>query len=403
MSAVSPRPSYAAVLRLPHARRTFAAALAARLSYGTAPIAVMLSVTRATGSYAVAGVVMAVFGATVVFLSPYRAALVDRHGPRRVLLPMALLHAGLLCALAAACWRPGAPAPLLGLIAAVTGACAPPLGPTMRRVWGELAEDRLLLQRAYGLDGVAEELLYVTGPLLVGVLVGFAPPAAGVLLGALLMGVGTQAFVISPAVRSVRGSGAVRKGRGASLTPGRELWPPIVVAGGVGLSLSAVDLLVVAFAGQRQLGDDTVAWVLAALSAGSAVGGLLNGTVDWRTPARVRLSFLAAGLGVTLGAAGLAPGVATLAGAAACAGLFVAPALTTAYLIADDAAPAGFRTQAGAWVNTSVNAGSSAGAATMGVLVERLPLGVCFVVAGGVSVGAAVCAGLFAAPAPARA
>ncbi|MDQ1048658.1 MFS transporter [Streptomyces sp. V4I2] len=402
MSAVSPRPSYAAVLRIPHARRTFAAALAARLSYGMAPIAVMLSVTRATGSYAVAGVVMAVFGATVVFLSPYRAALVDRHGPRRALLPMALLHAGLLCALAAACWRPGVSGLLLGLIAAGTGACAPPLGPTMRVVWGRIAEDRLLLQRAYSLDGVAEELLYVIGPLLVGVLVGFASPVVGVVLGALLMGVGTPVFVMSPAVGAVRGSGAVRKGRRASLRPGRELLQPIVVAGGVGLSLSAVDLLVVAFAGQRQLGDGTVAWVLAALSAGSAVGGLLNGAVDWRTPARVRLSFLAAGLGVTLGVAGLAPDVATLAGAAACAGLFVAPALTTAYLIADDAAPAGFRTQAGAWVNTSVNAGSSAGAATMGVLVERLPLGVCFVVAGGVSVGAAVIAGV-STPAPARA
>ncbi|MFD3502323.1 MFS transporter [Streptomyces sp. NPDC058676] len=401
MSAVSPRPSYAAVLRIPHARRTFAAALVARLSYGVIPIALMLSVTRATGSYAVAGVVMAVFGATVVFLSPYRAALVDRYGPRRVLLPMALLYAGLLCTLAVSCWRPGASALLLGVIAAVTGACAPPLGPTMRTVWRELAQDRLLLQRAYSLDGVAEELLFVTGPLLVGVLVGFTAPAVGVVLGALLMGVGAPAFVMSPAVGAMRGSGGVRKGRRASLTPGRELMPPIVVAGGVGLSLSAVDLLVVAFAGQRQLGDDTVAWVLAALSAGSAVGGLLNGAVDWRTPARVRLSLLAAGLGVTLAVAALAPGVLTLAGAAACAGLFVAPALTTAYLIADEAAPAGFRTQAGAWVNTSVNAGSSAGAATMGVLVERLPLGVCFVVAGGVSVGAAVIAGV-RAPAPAR-
>ncbi|KOG34384.1 MFS transporter [Streptomyces resistomycificus] len=389
MSAVSPRPSYAAVLRLPHARRTFAAALAARLSYGVIPIAVMLCVTRATGSYAVAGVVMAAFGATGVFLSPYRAALVDRHGPRRALLPMALLYAGLLCALAAATWRPGAPATLIGLVAAVAGACAPPLGPTMRTVWGELTENRPMLQRAYSLDGVAEELLYVTGPLLVGVLVGFASPVLGVLLSALLVGAGTVVFVMSPAVGAVRGSRADRRDRRdrrATLRPGPGLLQPILVAGGVGLSLSAVDLLVVAFAGQRQLGDDTVAWVLAALSAGSAVGGLLNGAVDWRTPARVRLPLLATGLGATLAVAALADGVLALAGAAAVAGLFVAPALTTAYLIADDAAPAGFRTQAGAWVNTAVNAGSSAGAATMGVLVERLPLGVCFVVSGGVSV-----------------
>ncbi|MFF7447117.1 MULTISPECIES: MFS transporter [unclassified Streptomyces] len=107
-------------------------------------------------------------------------------------------------------------------------------------------------------------------------------------------------------------------------------------------------------------------------------------------PARLRLPLLSAGLGLTLAAAGLAPGAGTLALAAALAGMFVAPALTTAYLIADEAAPPGFRTQAGAWVNTAVNAGSAAGAVTAGLLVERLPSGVCFVVAGVVPVTGAL-------------
>ncbi|WP_244362957.1 MFS transporter [Streptomyces aquilus] len=399
MSASSARrPSYAAVLSVPYARRTFVPALVGRLSYGVAPLAVMLAVTRATGSYAVAGVVMALFGATVVFLSPYRAALVDRHGPRRALIPMSLLHAGLLCALAAVSWRPGAPAVVLGAVAAATGACAPPLGPTMRSVWGRLVDDRRLLQRAYSLDGVAEELLYVTGPLLVGVVIGVAPPAVGVVLGALLMAVGTMVFVGSPAVAAVAavrpsGRGKSRSGGGGSLR-GRGLLQPVVVAAGTGLALSGLDLLVVAFAAERGRGDDTVAWVLAALSAGSAVGGLANGAVDWRVAARVRLPLLAAGLGVTLCLAGLAPGIGALAVAAACTGFFVAPTLTTAYLIADEAAPEGFRTQAGAWVNTAVNAGSSAGAVVAGLLVERLPLGACFVVAGGVALGTAGVAGL---------
>ncbi|GAA2559021.1 hypothetical protein GCM10010398_54090 [Streptomyces fimbriatus] len=63
----------------------------------------------------------------------------------------------------------------------------------------------------------------------------------------------------------------------------------------------------------------------------------------------------------------------------------MAPALTTAYLVADEAAAPGFRTRTGAWVNTAVNAGSSAGAAAVGLLVGRLPLPVCFAVSGAVS------------------
>ncbi|MFI5674840.1 MFS transporter [Streptomyces cellulosae] len=407
MSAPSPRPSgaarpsYAAVLRVPYARRTFTAALVGRLSYGMVSLAVMLAVTRTTGSYAVAGTVMALFGAMTVFLSPLRAALVDRYGPRRALIPMASLYAGLLCVLTAAVWRPGTPPVVLGTIAALTGCCAPPLGPTMRAVWSELLADRRLLQRAYSLDGVAEELLFVSGPLVVGVLVRFAPPAAGVALSAVLVATGTAAFVMSPAVgavravrrvaaRSVRSPGSLwslRRGRRPA--GGRGLSQPVVVAAGVGLALSAVDLLVIAFAEQRHHGDDVVAWVLAALSAGSAVGGLLNGAVDWRASARVRLPLLTAGLGLALAAASLAPGLGVLTVTVACAGLFVSPALTTAYLIADERALPGFRTRAGAWVNTAVNAGNSGGTAVMGLLLGRLPVGVCFLVAGGVAVVAA--------------
>jgi MFS family permease len=158
----------------------------------------------------------------------------------------------------------------------------------------------------------------------------------------------------------------------------------------MGLALSAVDLLVMAFAQQRGYGDDIVPWVLAALSAGSAVGGLLNGAVNWRTPARVRLSGAAVGLGLALAAAGFASGVWSLTVAVGCAGFFVAPALTTAYLLADEVASPEARTQAGAWVNMAVNAGSSGGSVMTGLLVGRLPLGVCFLVAGVVAGGAGV-------------
>ncbi|MFI5799352.1 MFS transporter [Streptomyces sp. NPDC051677] len=380
------RPSYALVLRVPHARRTFAAALTGRLSYGIVPLSLMLAVTRSSGSYTVAGAVMALFGVTVVFLSPARATLVDRYGPRRALMPMAAAYLAALGLLTAAVSRPDtafASAPVLGALAAVAGACVPPLGPTMRAVWGRLTPDRALLQRAYSLDGVAEELLFVAGPLLVGVLVGFAPPAAGIVVGAALMAGGTAGFVSSPAVRGVRpGKAAGRRGGGGL----RGLGRPVVAMAGVGLALGVVDLLVVAFAERHGQGTATggagVAWVLAALSAGSAVGGLLNGAVAWRAPAGARLPLLTAGLGVTLCGAGLAPGLGTLAVAVAVAGFFVSPTLTTAYLIADECAAPEARVRAGAWINTAVNAGSTVGTAVAGALAGRLPVGVCFAVTG---------------------
>ncbi|KAB1984556.1 MFS transporter [Streptomyces triticiradicis] len=397
MSASPSRPSYAALFRMPHARRTFAAAMTGRLSYGVVSLAMMLTTTRATGSYAVAGTVMALFGATSVFLSPARAALIDRYGPRRALIPMASLYAGLLTAFAVTAWRPGAPVAAVGALAVAAGACTPPLGPTLRAVWGEVVQDERLLQRAYSLDGVVEEILFVSGPLVVGAVVRTAPPAAAVVLSALLVWSGTLAFVLSPLVAGVRppaargASGTARGGRRER--GGRALARPVVAAAGVGLSLGAVDLLVMAFAERHHHGAGVVAWVLAALSLGSALGGLLNGAVDWRAAPGVRLPLLAGALGLALLGAGLAQSLGALAVAVACAGFFVAPALTTSYLMADAAAPPGFRTRAGAWVNTAVNAGGSMGTAGAGLLVGRLPLGLCFAVSGAVAMAAAlVCA-----------
>ncbi|MFE0346257.1 hypothetical protein [Streptomyces griseoluteus] len=99
-----------------------ATALVGRLSYGTVPLSLLLATQRATGSYAASGAVLSLHGAAVVFLTPARASLVDRHGARRALLPPAVAHGGLLCMLAALTWRPGAPVPLIGGAAVLAGA-----------------------------------------------------------------------------------------------------------------------------------------------------------------------------------------------------------------------------------------------------------------------------------------
>ncbi|MEU6813595.1 MFS transporter [Streptomyces sp. NPDC046860] len=384
-SARPAAPSYAAVLRVPHARRTFATALVGRLSYGIVPLSLLLATQRATGSYTASGAVLSLYGAAVVLLTPRRASLVDRHGARRALLPLGVAHGLLLGVLAALTWRPGTPVPLIGGAAVLAGACAPPLGPTMRAVWSELLADRDLLRRAYSLDGVAEELLFVSGPALVGVLVAWTVPAAGVLSGAVLMIAGTAAFVTSPAMTGPR----PRTGDEGRLGGVRSLVAPVAVAAGAGLAVSGVELLVLAHVGEHSGDTDLVPWVLGALSVGSALGGLANGAIDWRGPAGPRLAGLAAALGLTIAAAGLAPGVLTLTAAMTCAGAFIAPALTTAYLLADESAPASDRTRAGAWVNMAVNAGSSAGGVSTGALVGHLPLPLCFALTGATALASA--------------
>ncbi|MFF7438653.1 MFS transporter [Streptomyces sp. NPDC008122] len=388
----SPAPTYAAVLRTPHARRAFGAALLGRLSYGVAPLSLVLSVKDGTGSYTAAGTVMAVFGLTGVLLSPARAALVDRFGPRRALVPLAAGSAVLLVALAVATARPAPPLVALVALAAAAGALPPPLGPVSRALWSGMLTDRDLLRRAYSLDTVAEELLFVTGPLLVGLLVRYASAPVGLVVSAGLVLTGTLVLVTSPVVRG----GAVKQDPGTPEPaagrrggPGAGLPRAVAVAAGVGMCLGAVELLVIAFADAHHR-PGAVPWAAAALSAGSAVGGLVYGAVPWRVPTAVRLSVLALGLGAVLAVAGLSPHPYALVGWVALGGLFVAPALTSAYLLADESVGEERRTRAGAWVNTAFNAGTTAATAGAGLLVGRLPLPLCFALAALPAVLAAV-------------
>ncbi|GAA4560747.1 MFS transporter [Planotetraspora kaengkrachanensis] len=397
MSSPSRPPSYVAVLSHPLARRAFSAALLGRLSYGTVFLSLTLALTATTGSYALAGGAIALFGLTTSVLAPLRAGLIDRYGPRRALPPMAVLYALLLTCLAVLTWRPGTPSGLLAALAAVAGGCAPPLGPVMRTLWSDLLPDRMLLQRAYSLDTVAEELLFVTGPLLAGLVAALANPAAGVALSAALIAIGTFAFVSAPAVRAARSfragtssAAAEVEGPGMASAPaGPARWwrggagtlmLPIAMSAAVGLCLGALSLLMVAFA-ERHDQTAAVAWVEAALAAGSAVGGLAYGAVSWRVSGAVRSPVLTTALGLALAAAGASSNLYTLAAATCVIGLFVAPALTTAYLLADESARPENRTRVGAWVNTAFNIGNSMGTAAVGLVVDGLPLGLCFVLA----------------------
>jgi predicted MFS family arabinose efflux permease len=385
--------SYAAVLRTPYALRTVLPALVGRLSYGIVFVCLAVALTRATGSYGWAGGALAGFGLAVAALAPVRARLIDRYGPRRVLPVMACAYAALLTALAAAAWQSAGRGLLLGLTV-VAGTCAPPLGPTMRVLWNRLVPDAELRQRAYSLDTVAEELLFVCGPLLAGAFIAVGRPAAGVVASAVLVVCGTAGVVSSPALSGRCGmsadEAAVRDGRRQL---GRGVVLPVLLAGSAGASLGALSLLIVAFANRHQQ-LTAVAWAEAGLAVGSVVGGLAYGARAWRAPLRVRLPLLAVGLGATQAAAGLAPAPLVLVFAVAAVGVWVAPTLTSAYLAADEAAPENARTRAGTWVNSAFNAGNAAGTAAIGLAVGRWPLTACFVAAAAVPLAAGTAAAL---------
>ncbi|MEU6854150.1 MFS transporter [Actinacidiphila alni] len=390
-AALPPAPSYAAVFRLPHARRTFGAALFGRLGYGVVSLSLVLSLTHATGSLSSGGLLATLFGTVAVLLGPARAALVDRWGARRGLTALALPFATALFALAAAVRESAPPLWLLTVLSGAAGSLCPPLGPTMRALWDALTPDEALLQRAFSVDTVAEELIFLSGPLLVMAV----HPTGGLVLSGALIGCGTLVMVSSPAARLLapRAKDAGVRVRlrlfGAN---GAGVRRAAYAAAGIGCCLGGIDLYVIAFA-DRQHHPSAVGWILAAQSAGSALGGLLYGRISWRLTPGERLPRLLAVLAALLAGTAAAPSLPVLGVCVAAVGTLMAPILSTAYLSAAATAPEGAATRATTWVNSAVNAGSSSGGALASLLVARLPLPLCFLLAAAAPLLAAVAVG----------
>jgi MFS family permease len=368
-------------LRTPHACGAFVTSLVGRLCYGIVSLSLILTLTAGGRGYGFAGLVMALFGLAIVVVSPFRAWMVDRHGPRRALPPMAAGFAAMLVTIAVIPAHSGVNDAAIAVLAAAAGACAPPLGVVMRALWSTLIDDRKVLQAAYSLDGVVEELLYVAGPVIAGVITVVAAPAVGLLVTAGLVVAGTGLFLRSPALHRwpapVSGP--------ASSTPdpapgeagaGRAILAVAFATGAIGLCLGGLGLVIVAFS-QARHDPAAVAWIEAAMSVGSALGGLGYGAVAWRISARRRLALLATGLVAILIPAALSPNLLVLALLIGLAGVLVSPTFATAYVLTDSLASPQARTRAGNWVNSGYNAGASAGAALSGQLVGRIPLSAC--------------------------
>jgi predicted MFS family arabinose efflux permease len=359
---------YRSLFALPHVPRLVAASLIVRLNFGL-PLAIVLLVREATGSYALAGAAAAASSATFAIVSPIRGRLVDRLNPARVLVPMAFGLAAVLGLLVFAALA-GAPGWVLVAIAALSGCTHPPLVASMRTLWAWLTPSEDAAQAAYSLEAVLTEVGAIAGPLLVAAIVTLWSPEAATVTMAVLMLAGNLLFA---------SAAPAREWRGAERTVGRlgPLVSPVmraVVISNIpfGAAVVALDIAAPAFAEEH--GSASFGGVLlAALAAGSLVGGLWYGT--WKPPAgraTRRYALLCGLLALGFAPLALATSNAALVPLMALAGFGFAPASAAASQVIDEHAPAGTGTEAWTWIISAYMAGAAIGGAAAGVVVEEL-------------------------------
>jgi predicted MFS family arabinose efflux permease len=357
----------------------FATALLARLPQGMAPLAILLLVRGATHSYALAGLAVGASAFATAGCAPLLGRLVDRFGRRRVLGPLAAAQAGAYALLVLAAEVHAGGLALIAL-AAVTGALLPPVAPVVRVLLRTVFDDPAVRETAYSLDAVSQEVLWISGPLLVALLIAVAPPSFAVaLLGAVCL-VGTALFLRSRLVRSSSPDADRPRAdrRSALASPElRALLGPVALTG-TGLGAIEVGLPSLAIhAGSRPASGV----LLAFWSLGSMAGGLWYGSRTWRSPLASRYRTL-----LVLAVLCTMPLIAarSIAGGVVCsvlAGVTIAPVFTCQYALVGRSVTVGSETEAFTWVSAALIGGLALGSAIGGAVIAPAGVSAPFVVA----------------------
>jgi MFS family permease len=356
--------NYGPVLSAPGARRLLFSSVAGRLPLGMS-LAILLLIRDTTGGFGTAGAVVGAYGIAASACGPLLGRLVDRAGQAKVLVPCALANAITLVAIVLAA-QANAPVPVLVALGALIGACLPPIAACVRVLWPELVSDPQAREAAFALDATVQELVWTSGPLLVGGTIALASPSAAVLGMAAVTLAGTVWFVSSPAVRARGGHGTTARG-GALSAPGMVTL--LVASAGAGIGMGTIEVGLPGIAHELHHTGASGA-LLALCSLGSLSAGIAFGLRAWRSSLERRfaaLMLIAALLLVPLTLVASLP--ATLA-FAYISGFAWAPSLSCAYALVGRLAPPGAMTEAFTWNGSSIGGGIAAGVAVGGALVD---------------------------------
>ena len=322
-------------------------AFIARLPFAMMTVGVLMLVVAETRSVGLGGLTSAAVGIGVIIAGPLLGDLVDRHGQRRVLVPVGLAN-GILLALFPLVVMSGMPQGVLLAAALAIGLTAPQAAAMSRSrllgiITGRLAPQRraVTTTRIMSYESAADETAFVIGPFLVGILASLIAPWAPIAIAAALSLGFVTAFALHPTARMQALGGA----EAAERAPFRAVLAPRV------LVLVAATFAVGAFFG----GALTSLTAFAQAAGHEAQAGLLYGLMGIGSailalgvvllPQRFALRYRWLVFATVLAAAAVGYAGATTLGAVTVwlllMGLGVGPTLVTLFSLAGERAPLG--------------------------------------------------------------
>jgi MFS family permease len=329
-------------------------------------ISLILMIQIQYDSYALAGKVAAVGTLAWAAQTVPTARFVDRVGQRAGMLPLVGLHVtGVTIAIITAMSR--GPEPWLWL-AVVLSSISGPLGSLTRARWSHILTSDEQIHSAFSLEGVLDEILYMTGPALSAILATAIYPPAGLIIGTVGLLVGMAILLSQTATEPPpRFEGT---GQGMGVRVPKVVLAVSLIAFTLGLLFGAIDISTVKFA-EEQGAKWAAGLALACLSLGSFFGGLLYGSRTWALALERRIVWGSLAAAAGFGALSLMPSLWWFGAVGFFAGATIAPLIAGSDNAIQRTVKKDQLTEGLAWLRIGIGIGVAIGAWGAGVLVER--------------------------------
>lgn len=357
-------------------------------------LAIVLLIAGRTGSYGLAGTVSAAYMVATALSSPVLGRLMDAGGQARVLAPSVVVFAvamiGLLVSVEAS-W----PTPVPHVLAAVAGACYPPIGACVRARWAAALDDAAALHTAYSLEAVIDEAVFMTGPVIVTVLAASVNETLGI-VGVIGFALSGGLWLASRRSTEPPARGTRRTDASAQTMGWRSLGMLIMGAICLGALFGSTEVVTVAFAqehGHRALAGP----LLAIWATGSCIAGVITGSLGSTSPMR-RYRRGAVAMACVMLPLPFVGSIPVMAVVLLLAGFAISPTLVACMSLVQLQVPSSRLTEGITWVSTGIGLGIAPGAAVAGKLVDLYGASLAY----SVPVMAGVLAALVAGATPAR-
>ncbi|MDO5721042.1 MAG: MFS transporter [Actinomycetaceae bacterium] len=360
-------------------------AFTARAPYAMIPLGTMTAFTVATDSVSTGAYATAAVALSTALAAPLIGKWADARGPAlplKILTPLNAMALGLLF-LAAMQATQGI---LLILTCILAGATSLPIGSFTRSRWITQTKLPRELNAALSYESMADELVFVLGPALVGIAASAAAPAAPLGLAfAMVATVGIifarqtakyQASLEKAKTTDDRASKTSDNAAAAQPRPrptvGKVLVaviPTIIVMIGIGMYFGATQAATTMRADLAEA-PTMAGLIYATMGLGSAVMAIMTVAIPERITLPMRIFIGGSGMMLAMLVVSYLPTLTTTAAFLTICGLFVGPTMVTAFSLTEILAPEGGIGVAMTSMQSSVTIGVSLGAAVGGPVAE---------------------------------